>query len=88
MKLKSNFILRQVVDTWAVLPLWSETVEFNGIITLNESGALLWKALERGADLQALADVLCAEYEVDRATAEADAEEFLNRLAAAGCLEA
>ena len=87
MKLKPNFVLRQVADTWAVLSLWSEAVDFNGMITLNESGALLWKALERGADREALADALCAEYEVDRSQALADVDEFLAHLQKAGCLE-
>ena len=87
MKLKENFILRQVADTWTVLPLAEAALDFNGMLTLNETGALLWKALEQGGDLAALADALCAEYEVDRATAEADAAEFLDKLKSAGCLE-
>ena len=87
MKLKENFILRQVADTWAVLSLWSENANFNGMLTLNDSGAFLWKALEQGADKAALIDALCAEYEVERSVAEADVAEFLNHLAAVGCLE-
>lgn len=87
MKLKENFVLRQVADTWVVLPLGAASLDFNGMLTLNESGALLWRALERGADREKLADVLTTEYDVDRATALADAQEFLDKLLNAGCLE-
>lgn len=87
MKLKENFALRQVADTWVVLPLGSATADFNGMLTLNETGALLWKALEKGGDQHALADALCAEYDVARAEVLADVDEFLANLVSAGCLE-
>lgn len=87
MKLKENFMLRQVAQTWVVLPLAAESLDFNGMLTLNETGALLWKALEQGGDREALADALTAEYTVDRATALSDVDEFLAKLAKSGCLE-
>ena len=87
MKLKENFALRPVADTWVVLPLGEESVNFNGMLTLNESGALLWQALEKGGDRETLADALMAEYVVDRAQALADAEAFLDKLRKGGCLE-
>ena len=84
MKLNPNFVLRQVADTWVVLPLGEATVNFNGMLTLNESGALLWKALENGTDP---VDALTAEYDVSRQLAAADVEEFLESLRKIGCLE-
>lgn len=87
MKLKSDFALRPVADTWVVLPLGEESINFNGMLTLNEAGAILWKALEQGGDREALADALMAEYIVDRAQALADVDEFLENLQKVGCLE-
>ena len=87
MKLREDFALRQVADTWVVLPLGPVTANFNGMLTLNESGAILWKALEHGGDRDALADALCAKYDVSRAEALADVDEFLTRLTEVGCLE-
>lgn len=84
MKLKENFVLRQVADTWVVLPLGAATVNFNGMLTLNESGALLWQALEQGKDP---VEALLAEYAVSREQAAADVEEFIASLRKAGCLE-
>ena len=85
-KLKEEFLLRQVADNWVVLPVGQTSVDFNGMLTLNESGALLWKALEQGGDRENLAEALLEEYDVDRATALADVDEFLAKLQRAGCL--
>ena len=87
MKLKKDFVLRRVANASMVLPLGQATVSFNGMLKLNESGALLWNALKNGADLDELVSALTAEYAVDKAQARADAQEFLDKLAAAGCLE-
>lgn len=87
MKIKESFVLRQLADTWVVLPLTDKTVNFNGMITLNESGVLLWKVLEKGADMDALVKALTSEYAVDEAVARADVEAFLQKLQKAGCLQ-
>ena len=87
MKLKEGFVLRQVADNWVVLPVGQASVNFNGMLSLNESGALLWRALENGGDRDALADALLAEYEVEREEALADVEAFLTALTKAGCIE-
>ena len=87
MKLKENFVLRQVADTWVVFPVAEATVDFNGMLTLNETGALLWQALEQGKDVEGLVQALTAEYAVERQQALADVEEFLEALHTADCLE-
>ena len=86
MKIKEDFVLRQVADTWVVLPLGQTSVDFDGMLTLNESGVLLWRALERGAMREDLVQVLTAEYEVSDQQALADVDEFLALLMKAGCL--
>ena len=87
MKLKADFALRPVADTWVVLPLGAETLNFRGMLTLNETGALLWQALEKGGDRETMADAVMAEYIVDRAQALADVDAFLAKLQEVGCLE-
>ena len=88
MKLKENFLLRQVADTWVVMPIGQEMLDFNGMLTLNETGAFLWQRLQEGADLEGLVKALTAEYEVSAETARADAEEFCKKLLRSGCAEA
>ena len=87
MKIKKDFVLRDVAGTWVVLPLGQASVDFDGMLSLNDTGAFLWQTLERGADRDGLADALVKEYDVDRSTAAADVERFLARLNEAGCLE-
>ena len=87
MRIKKNFVLRNVAGANVVLPLGAASVDFNGLLKLNESSVLLWKALEQGTDLDGLVSVLTAEYDVDPAIARRDIEAFLARLDQIGCLE-
>lgn len=80
MKIKDGFILREVAGNTIVVAVGDAVKEFNGVINLNETGALLWKTMEKGADEQALVDALLAEYEVDRETAEKDVKAFIEKL--------
>lgn len=87
MKIKEDFILRQVADTYVVVPLAAETVNFNGIINLNNSGAMLWRKMQQGATRESLVEVLLAEYEVTRDQAARDVDVFLSKLDAAHCID-
>ena len=85
MKIKEGFILREVAGDVVVLP--SGDLEINAMITLNETGATLWKRLEQEAELSDLTAALLAEYDVDEATASAAAEQFIAKLKEHGFLE-
>jgi hypothetical protein len=87
MKTKENLVLRQVADTWIVLPVSSATVNMDGVLNLNESGVLLWKKLEQGAEREELVNILMAEYDVDRETASKDVDEFIQHLQSVNCLD-
>ena len=87
MKLKKDLVLRQVANTWVVLPVGSASVNFNGMITLNESGVLLWEALERGENVCGMVSALTSEYAIDESTAMQDVNEFVAKLRSAGCLD-
>ena len=49
-------------------------------LSLNETGAVLWKTLEKGATKEQLVKALLAEYDVDEATAEKDVSAFIEKL--------
>lgn len=86
MKIKENYVLRRVVDVWVVIPLGAD-VSFDGILTLNDTGALLWSVLEQGGGPEEMADALVKEYAVGREQALADAKEFCGKLLECGCAE-
>jgi hypothetical protein len=54
---------------------------------LNESGEILWKALEGGASAEQLVAALCREFEVDAASAESDVERWIAELGAAELIQ-
>ena len=86
MKLKENLILRQVAGSWVVVAVGAASVDFNGMLTLNETGALLWNHLENGSDRAGLVKALTDEYEVPADQAGTDVDEFLDILRKANCL--
>ena len=86
MKIKKDLVVRQVADTWAVLPTAADVLDFDGMLTLNETGVMLWKLLENESSLEELASALMQEYEVDREEALADVGEFVETLKKAGCI--
>ena len=85
--LKDGFVLRQVADTWVVMPLGQVSLDFNGMLTLNETGALLWQELEKGGDAEALTNALTEQYDVSAEEARRDVDAFLEKLKRSGCLQ-
>lgn len=81
MKIKDGFILRSVSDAYVVVPLGEAAKTFNGMITLNETGAFLWKKLsESDVDEKSLVDSLLNEYDVSVDLAQKDVSAFVARL--------
>ena len=87
MKIKDDFILKKIAGSYVVVPVRKRAVDFSGIIKLSESGAFLWELLEKGAERDELVASLLSEYDVDEATASADADRFINSLNEAGLIE-
>lgn len=85
-KLKEGFIIRKIGGQIMAVPTGKMTSEIHGMISLSESGELLWNALKDGAEIETLADILTENYEVERETALADAEKFVSALKVQGAL--
>lgn len=87
MKIKEGFILREVAGSFIVVAVGNRVKEFNGIINLNETGAFLWKMLEKGTDEDGLKKALLEEYDVTKEIAERDIRSFVDRIKEAGLTE-
>ncbi len=85
-KIKDGFVVRRIGNQIVAVPVGKQTTDIHGVIALSESGELLWKALQDGADIGTLADILTDNYEVDRSTATSDIEAFLDGLKQQGAL--
>lgn len=80
MKIKEGFLLRSVGDHHIVVPVGAQSVDFRGIITLNETGAFLWEKLRESATAEDLVQALLAEYDVPADVAAADVDTYLAAL--------
>lgn len=80
MTIKGSFILREVAGSHVVVPVGASVVDFNGMITLNETGAFLWGLLSQGAEAEGLVRRLTEEYDVTPEQARRDVDAFLQRM--------
>lgn len=80
MKIKDGFMLREIAGQWLVVPLGQRVVEFNGMLTLSESGAIIWKEIEAGGSVDNIIQRILSEYDIDEETARTDVNEFLNMM--------
>ena len=87
MKIKENFMLRKVADSYVVVPVGPAVAGFNGMINLNEAGAFLWGLLENETTIDEVVAQMLNQYEVDEATAKNDVERFVAQLREASLLE-
>ncbi len=87
MKLKSGFVLKSVGDNHIVVPVGAQTVDFRCMITLNDTGAFLWKLLETDQTKESLTAALLEEYDVEEQRAAADVTAFLEKLQDSALLE-
>ena len=87
MKINSNFILKKTAGTWVAMMVGPDNQDMEGVLTLNESGAMLWKALEQGCEMDDLVRVLIESYDIDAGHAADDVSAFLDKLRGFGCIE-
>lgn len=87
MKIKNGYMVREVAGSKIVVPVGQRAVDFNGIITLNDTAAFLWERLAAGAEKEDLLAALLSEYDIDRETAAADMDAFIAKLKEADLLE-
>ena len=87
MKIKDDFALRKVADSYVVVPVNSLTLDFNGVINLNETGAFLFEQLQKGIEKEELVEIMLDEYDVTREKASADIDSFINKLKDADVFE-
>ena len=80
MKLKKEFILREIAGEYILVPTGETTLNFNGLITVNELGKFIWENLESSKDEEDLLHKILEEYEVEEKEAKEDLDEFLDKL--------
>lgn len=87
MKISKEFVLKEIAGNYVVLPFGENAVSFKAMITLNYTGAFLWKQLEVEKNKDELLAAMLEEYDIDTKIAEQDMAEFIESLKVNGILE-
>ncbi len=80
MKIKEGFILREVADSQIVVPVGAASENFNGMVTLNSTGAFIWKQLQTDTDEETVINALLETYEIEEEQAKKDVRLFLAKM--------
>ena len=72
--------MREIAGDYVIIPVGKSAQEFKGMITVNNSGALMWDMLVQGTTEEALLNMLLETYEVSEKAAKADIKKFLDEL--------
>ncbi len=88
MKALQGFKLRPLGNEFILVGESIEQVNFNKMITMNESAAFLWQQIDNGEDFdaQTLAQLLTGEYEVSEQQALEDAAKTIESWRNAGII--
>ena len=80
MKIKKGLILRSVGGEHVVVPVGEMSKQVHGMITLNETGAFLWRFFTEEHTAEEAVAALLAEYDVAEDIARNDVEKFVETI--------
>lgn len=88
MKINENFVLKTIAGEAVVMPVGEAVSKVNGMIKLNPTAEVIWKALEKETDFESVINEVKANCDgVDEATLRDDVTAFIEKLKKLGILE-
>ena len=87
MKIRSGFILREVLGSPMVVATGDAARNFHGMIKLNETAGFIWRCLQDGLTEPQIAAKLAEVYDVSPEMAAADVAALLRQMDEHGFLE-
>lgn len=87
MKVDKEFVLREIAGDYIIIPTGKTVLEFNGLITVNEVGVLIWNMLKDEVTMDDIVAKILDEYDVEERVAREDAAEFIDKLVEGGILK-
>ncbi len=87
MKINGRFVVRDIAGDTVIVPVGETALHYNGMITVNKTGAAIWNALEKGSDAVSLVNLITDTFDVDAETATADVKAFLDQMRKADLIE-
>ncbi len=80
MKLKIDYVLREIAGDYVLVPTGEAVAKFNGLFGVSEVGARILELLPECRDEDEITAKILEEYDVDEETAAADVREFISSL--------
>ena len=89
MRAKKGFKLRNICGENIIVAEGKENIDFNNMISMNETSAFLWEQIEQkdNFDAETLTELLLDNYDVDKETALNDASELIKQWLEAEIIE-
>lgn len=87
MRIEKEFILREIAGEHIIVPTGDTVLQFNGMITVNDLGLVLWELLQNDITEDEMVEKVLEEYEIDEKTARNDIQEFIESLVKAGIIK-
>jgi hypothetical protein len=80
----TSFVTRRIAGETIIVPVTGRVADLDFIYTLNEVGSFIWHLIDGRRSVQAIAEVVSAEYDVSLERAALDVDELLTALEAKG----
>ncbi len=87
MKLKIDFIVKNVADKTVAIAVDGNEAGFNGMLTLNDTGGFIFECLKEDTTVESIAKRFLEEYDCTREQAVNTIENFVGKLREAGLIE-
>lgn len=87
MKIKEGFLLRNVAGNNVVVPVGQATLDFNGMMSLNDTGAFIFGKMIDGISREELIQAVMDEYEIEEQLATVDVDNFIEKVEREGLFE-
>ncbi len=86
MKIAPGYLLRKIAGKNIVISV-NDNLNFNGMITLNETGVFFWNLLQKDITKDELLKNVLEEFDVSSEEASKDIDEFIEKLRSVNILE-
>lgn len=87
MRVSQSYIKKTIAGSHVVVPVGKASLDFRGVITLNDTASLIWEQLSCDeCTAEDLVACVSANYNVTEAIAQTDVSLFLDQLREVGAL--
>lgn len=87
LKRKIDFVLKDICGEKMLVPIGSQVMDMNGLVTLNDTAACVWELLAEDRTVDELAAAVAEQFDVAPERARADVQVFIDEITRMGLLE-